>query len=207
MKNIMFLSSPNHYFIFHIISHFLYLISYFSLFLQQHLSNKLGCVLPTENEEADNSQQGPENEGETCCPQPLRCQRRKTQGRWENSHHLREGDTFLVDSPDPSHRAACCPICKGCPLLNYRKRIKWLEGYCFCKKKKYIYGKVVTWWCSLFLFFFFCTNLDNPVLISFNILTKAAVSHSFLTLISALWHSVLWINLCWCPLSTGQAGV
>lgn len=35
-------------------------------------------------------------------------------------------------------------------------------------------------------FFFFCTNLDNPVLISFNIVTKAAVSHSFLTLISAI---------------------
>lgn len=54
-------------------------------------------VLPTENEEADDSQQGPENERETRRPQSLRCQRRKTQGRRENIHHLREGDTFLTD--------------------------------------------------------------------------------------------------------------
>lgn len=120
------------------------------------LKQALGCFLPTENEEADNSQQGLENEGETCRPQPLRCQRRKTQGRWENSHYLREGNTFLVEPPGPSHRAACCPTCEGYPPLNDRKRNKWLEGYWFFVfVKKKIYGKVVTWWCSLFLFFFF----------------------------------------------------
>lgn len=83
------------------------------------------CVLPTENKEADDSQQRPENEGETRRPQPLCCQRRQTQGRRENIHNLREGDAFLVVLPDPSRRAARCPISGGRPSLHgNRKRNK-----------------------------------------------------------------------------------
>lgn len=110
------------------------------------------CVLPTENKEADNSQQRPENEGETRRPQPLRCQRRQTQGWRENIHHLREGDAFLEVSPDPSRRAARCPISGGRPSLHGNtKWNKWLDGFCcFVKKKKM--GKS-SWWCSLFPFF------------------------------------------------------
>lgn len=61
---------------------------------------------PAENEEADDPQQGPEDEGEERRPQPLRRQRRQTQGRRENIHHLREGDSLLSERW-PVNRDAC----------------------------------------------------------------------------------------------------
>lgn len=63
------------------------------------------CLASAENEEADDSQQGPEDEGEECRPQPLRRQRRQTQGRREDIHHLREGDAFLRERPRLGNRA------------------------------------------------------------------------------------------------------
>lgn len=98
-------------------------------------------VLPTENEEADDSQQGPENERETCRPQSLRCQRRKTQGWRENIHHLREGDAFLTDgltkplailatSPENNYKATLSTTTQN------RKCNKWLGLFCFVWKKQ-----------------------------------------------------------------------
>lgn len=95
------------------------------------------CALSTENKEADDSQQGPENEGETCSPQPLRCQRRQTQGRRENIHHLREGDAFLAVPPDPSRRVCSLSDQRRSPTLTRQQETKQMTGgfLLLCKKK------------------------------------------------------------------------